>query len=176
MRSRMSRGVPKWSGGKDLYMESCCSGSGKSSGFFGIVPGSFQKVSEDSGGVRRSGNCSTTSNTVAWAVGGRPSLNGPGAPAPPQGPCAWERENPKGECLPSQVEALPLRVSPFPRAWALGAGAPGPLRLGRPPTAHADVLDVVELFPDLRNPPGPSRYNTGKTRTFPGTRTTTFHI
>ena len=85
MRSRTSRGVPEWSGGKDLYMESCCSGSGKSSGFFGIVPGSFQKVPEDSGGVRRSGNCSTTSNTAAWAVRGRPSLNGPGAPAPPRG-------------------------------------------------------------------------------------------
>ena len=50
MRSRMSRGVPEWSVGKDLYMESCCSGSGKSSGFFGIVPGSFQKVLKDSGG------------------------------------------------------------------------------------------------------------------------------
>ena len=78
MRSRTSRGVLEWSGGKDLYMESCCSGSEKSSVFFGIVPGSFQKVPEDSGGVRRSGNCSTTSNTIAWAVGGRPSLNGPG--------------------------------------------------------------------------------------------------
>ena len=33
-----------------------------------------------------------------------------------------------------------------------GAGAPGPLRLGRPPTAHATVLDVVEQFPDLRTP------------------------
>ena len=34
-----------------------------------------------------------------------------------------------------------------------GAGAPGPLRLGCPPTAHATVLDVVEQFPDLRTPP-----------------------
>ncbi len=34
-----------------------------------------------------------------------------------------------------------------------GAGAPGPLRLGRPLTAHATVLDVVEQFPDLRTPP-----------------------
>ena len=38
-----------------------------------------------------------------------------------------------------------------------GAGAPGPLRLGRPPTAHAAVLDVVEQFPDLRTPPESSR-------------------
>ena len=34
-----------------------------------------------------------------------------------------------------------------------GAGAPDTLRLGRPPTAHATVLDVVEQFPDLRTPP-----------------------
>ena len=34
-----------------------------------------------------------------------------------------------------------------------GAGALGPLRLGRPPTAHAVVLDVVEHFPDLWTPP-----------------------
>ena len=33
------------------------------------------------------------------------------------------------------------------------AGAPGPLRLGRPPTAHAAVLDMVEQFPDLQTPP-----------------------
>ena len=113
MRSRTSRGVPEWSGGKDLYMASCCSGSGKSLIFSGIVPGSFQKVPEDSGGVRKSGNCSTTSNTVAWAVGGRSSLNGPGAPAP-QGPCAWERGNPKGEGLHLTWEALlpPLAAAP----------------------------------------------------------------
>ena len=34
-----------------------------------------------------------------------------------------------------------------------GAGSPGPLRLGRPLTARAAVLDVVEQFPDLRTPP-----------------------
>ena len=34
-----------------------------------------------------------------------------------------------------------------------GAGAPDTLRLGRPPTAHAIVLDVVEQFTDLRTPP-----------------------
>ena len=33
------------------------------------------------------------------------------------------------------------------------AGAPGPLRLGHPLTAHAAILDVVEQFPDLRTPP-----------------------
>ena len=46
MGSGTSRGAPEWSGGKDLYMESCFRGSGKSSVFSGIVPGSFQKVPE----------------------------------------------------------------------------------------------------------------------------------
>ena len=69
MRSRTSRGVPEWSVGEDLYMESCCSGSEKSLIFSDIVPGSFRNVPEDSGGVRRSEKCSTMSNTVAWAVG-----------------------------------------------------------------------------------------------------------
>ena len=45
-----------------------------------------------------------------------------------------------------------------------GAGAPGPLRLGRPLTAHAAVLDVVEQFPDLRTPPESS----GTFRKLPG--------
>ena len=41
MGSGTSRGAPEWSGGKDLYMESGFWGSGKSSVFSGIVPGSF---------------------------------------------------------------------------------------------------------------------------------------
>ena len=107
-------------------MESCCSGSEKSSGFFGIVPGSFQKVPEDSGGVRKSRNCSTTSNTAAWAVRGRPSLNGTGAPAP-QGPCAWERGNPKGEGFHLTWEALlPPWPPPPPQIGSEGAGPPLP--------------------------------------------------
>ena len=39
MRSRTSRGVPEWSGGKDLYMGSPVLVTGKVSGFFGNVPG-----------------------------------------------------------------------------------------------------------------------------------------
>ena len=46
-----------------------------------------------------------------------------------------------------------------------GAGAPGPLRLGRPLTAHATVFEVVEPFPGLRTPPEPS----GTFRKLPGT-------
>ena len=57
-------------------------GSGKRCSFFAIVPGSFQKVSEDSGGVRNSTSGSTTSQGLAWAKGRRPGLIGPGAPSP----------------------------------------------------------------------------------------------
>ena len=39
MRSRTSRGVPEWSGGKDLYMGSPVLVTGKVSGFIGSVPG-----------------------------------------------------------------------------------------------------------------------------------------
>ena len=55
----------------------------------------------------------------------------------------------------SQVKWRPPPLGfPLPMRMGLGgAGAPGPLRLGRPLTAHAAVLDVVEHFPDLRTPP-----------------------
>ena len=39
MRSRTSRRVPEWSGGKDLYMGSPVLVTGKVSGFIGNVPG-----------------------------------------------------------------------------------------------------------------------------------------
>ena len=62
--------------------------------FFGIVPGSFQKVPKDSGGVRKSTSGSTTSQGLAWAKGRRPGLIGPGAPSP-QKPTQLGKE--KGE-------------------------------------------------------------------------------
>ena len=39
MRSRMSRGVPEWFGGEELYIGSAVSTIGKVSGVTGIVPG-----------------------------------------------------------------------------------------------------------------------------------------
>ena len=39
MRSGTSRGVPEWSGGKDLYMGSLILVAGKVLGFIGNVPG-----------------------------------------------------------------------------------------------------------------------------------------
>ena len=80
-------------------------------GFAGIVPGPLKGFRGSTGRVRRSGNCSTTSNTVAWAVGGHPSLNGLGAPAPPPRPMRMGRGNPKGEGLHLTWEAL---LPPWP--------------------------------------------------------------
>ena len=39
MRSRMSRGVPEWSGGEELYIGSPVSATGEVSGGTGIIPG-----------------------------------------------------------------------------------------------------------------------------------------
>ena len=88
---RTSRGALEWPGGKDLYMESCFQGSGKSFNFFGVVPGNFQKVLETSGGVQKSTKGSTTSQGLAWAEGRRPGLIGPGAHKSLKGPCSRER-------------------------------------------------------------------------------------
>ena len=47
MRSRTSRGVPEWSGGKDLYMGSPVSGIGTSFGVIGIVGQGLRVGDED---------------------------------------------------------------------------------------------------------------------------------
>ena len=58
MRSQTSRGVPEWSGGKDLYIGSLILVTGKVSHFIGIVPGVPK-------GVRGS----TSPGGATWAVG-----------------------------------------------------------------------------------------------------------
>src|SRR3954471_3806881 len=78
MRSWMSRGVPEWSGGKDLYMGSCHTVSGKVRGHIGFVPGPPEGFQGSTGRGR-------LSRRVLWAVGGRgPTPRGLGAP--PLGP------------------------------------------------------------------------------------------
>ena len=65
MRSRTSRGVPEWSGGKDLYMGSPVLVAGKVSHFIGIVPGVPKGVRGSTGGVH-------LPRGATWAVGGAP--------------------------------------------------------------------------------------------------------
>ena len=74
MRSRTSRGVPEWSGGKDLYIGSPVSATGKVSGVTGIVPGPPE-------GSRGSTGWGHLSRRAPWAeVGREPALSGLGRP------------------------------------------------------------------------------------------------
>ena len=78
MRSRTSRGVSKWSGGKELYMGSRVSAIGKVSGVTGIVPGPPE-------GSRGSTGWGHLSRRAPWAeVGG--GTNDWWAGAPPLAP------------------------------------------------------------------------------------------
>ena len=70
MRSRTSRGGPGWSGGKDLYIGSPVSATGKVSGVTGIVPGPPE-------GSRGSTGWGHLSRRAPWAeVGGEPAPSG----------------------------------------------------------------------------------------------------
>ena len=76
MRSRTSRGVPEWSGGKDLYMGSPVLVTEKVSGFIGNVPG-------PPGGSRGSTKWVHHPRRAAWAKCGRgPSPGGLVCPLP----------------------------------------------------------------------------------------------
>ena len=65
MRSRTSRGVPEWSGGKDLYTGSPVSGIGTSFGVIGIVLGPPKGVRGSTGWVHQP-------RGATWAVRGAP--------------------------------------------------------------------------------------------------------
>ena len=87
MRSRTSRGVPEWSGGKELYIESAVSAIGKVSGSPGIVPGPPE-------GSRGSTGWGHLSRRAPWAeVGGEPAPSG--LVHPPLGPPAPRVGNPR---------------------------------------------------------------------------------
>ena len=77
MRSRTSRGVPKWYGGEELYIGSPVSTTGKVLGVTGIVPGPPE-------GFRGSIGWGHLSRRAPWAeVGGEPA---PGGLVRPLGP------------------------------------------------------------------------------------------
>ena len=76
MRSRTSRGVPEWSGGKYLYMGSPVLVTGKVSGVIGIAPGPPE-------GSRGSTGWGYLSRRAPWAeVGGEPAPGGLVCPFP----------------------------------------------------------------------------------------------
>ena len=103
MRSRTSRGVPEWSGGKDLYIGSPVSAIGTSFGVIGIVPGPPE-------GSRGSTGWGHLSWRDPWAEVGREPA--PGGLVHPLGP-------------PLRVELETLGVGARHVTW----GASPPLRL-----------------------------------------------
>ena len=78
MISRTSRGVAEWSGGKDLYMGSCHTDTGRFRGHIGIVPGPPE-------GFRGSTGRGHPSRGGTWAAWGR-SQPLEGWERPPLGP------------------------------------------------------------------------------------------
>ena len=125
MRSRTSRGVPEWSGGKDLYMGSPISGIGTSFGVIGIVPGPPE-------GSRGPTGWGYPSPGATWAVGGAPwPIWAKGtSPKRPMRQEKRERKSPKGGRL--LRGALRRRDSSLGRTlpWRKGQGCAPPLSLG----------------------------------------------
>ena len=103
-------------------------GSRKRCSFFGIVSGSFQKVLETYGGVRKPTKSFTTFQGPAWVERRLPGLIGPDAQIP-QGPCGLgEVESPpvygKGGNWTRSPTPPPWCA---PRAWRPGHHAPPPI-------------------------------------------------
>ena len=154
MRSRTSRGVPEWSGGKDLYMGSAVLVTKKVSGFIGNVPG-------PPGGSQGSTKWGHHPRRAAWAKCGRGPAPG-GLVHPPQGPKAprvWGGGAPT--LLGGQVSPLPplaatqmwIGAAATPREGTLGGGAalPFPLYIveakGQPNTrSSSPVGAALPLF------------------------------
>ena len=144
MRSRTSRGVPKWSGGKELYMGSRVLVTGKVSGFIGNVPG-------PPGGSRGSTKWGHQPWRAAWAKCGRGPAPG-GLVRPPQGPKAPKGgggANPKGRWALGPMPGAP--PSPLHlAATQMGSGGcrtpwVGTLEGAQPPPSP---LYIVEVFGD----------------------------
>src|SRR4051812_29753267 len=146
MRSRTSRGVPEWSGGKELYIGSAISAIGTSFGVIGIVPG----PPKGSRGSTRWGHLPWW---ATWALGG--------ATWP-----AWAKGN-----QPQRAHAprVPFRRSPSGGRHLLdGLGGEGNLpgrrlpweirspRAGAPPEAYIKGGGEGGCAPNALAPPSPS--------------------
>ena len=103
MRSRTSRGVPDWSGGKDLYMGSPVLVTEKVSGAIGNVLG-------PPGGSRGSTRWGYLPQRAAWAKCERGPAPGGLVRPPTRAQCKERRE--KGETLGSDGPKAHLVVRP----------------------------------------------------------------
>ena len=137
MRSRTSRGVPEWSGGKDLYMGSPVLVTGKVSGEIGNVPG-------PPGGSRGSTKWGHQPQKAAWAKCGRGPAPG-GLVRPPtkaQGALGGERGNPRRRWAfrPTlgRAPSLPLLAAPSKSHLGLAA----PLGVGNPKGGAAPLPPI----------------------------------
>ena len=134
MRSRTSRGVPEWSGGKDLYMGSLVLVTGKVSRFIGNVPG-------PPGGSRGSTKWGHRPRRAAWAKCGRGPAPGGLVRPPPQGPKAprvWGGGAPP--CLGGKFPPLPPWPPPLD-----GIGAAAPLGVETLEGVHPLPLPYIYL-------------------------------
>ena len=124
MRSRTSRGVPEWSGGKDLYMGSCHTDTGKFRGHIGIVPGPPE-------GFRGSTRRGHPSRRASWAARGKELAPG-GLGAPPWAHAPRVGGDPKGGAPPSLGGQAPSLAAPPSRSHLEGAGPlpPSPINRG----------------------------------------------
>ena len=120
MRSRTSRGVPEWFGGKDSYMGSPVLVTRKISGAIGNVPG-------PPGGSRGSTRWGHRPQRAAWAKCGRGPA--PGGLVRPPTKAQGARESGRGQTLGSDGPKAHLVVRPpspplaAPPRWDLGLAA-----------------------------------------------------
>ena len=151
MRSRTSRGVPEWSGGKDLYMGSPVSAIGTSFGVIGIVPGPPE-------GSRGSTGWGHLSRRAPWAeVGRKPAHSGLGLPPWASPLCLgletlgwgaphlpWGASLPPGRRPPMQM-ALGRRP-PSQGAYIKGGGRAATQQPWAPPSSPATPLPLAEAW------------------------------
>ena len=128
MRSRTSRGVPEWSGGKELYIGSAISAIRTSFGVTGIVPGPPE-------GSRGSTGWGHLPRGATWAVGGAPwPIWAKGtSPKRPMRQEIRERKSPKrGRHLRGALGRMDSSP-PWPHPFLGGRGKAAP---SRPPLLH----------------------------------------
>ena len=128
MRSRTSRGVPEWSGGKDLYMGSPVSGIGTSFGVIGIVPGPPE-------GSRGPTGWGHLPRGATWAVGGAPWptwAKGTSPKRPMRQDIGKRGESLRGKAPPRCLGEDGLLPPSWPPHQMPSGGWPPPLGVGNP--------------------------------------------
>ena len=139
MRSRTSRGVPEWSGGKDLYIGSPVSAIGTSFGVIGIVPG----PPEGSQGPTGWGHLP---RGATWAVGGVPwTIWAKGtSPKRPMRQESRKRKSPKrGRHLRGALgrrDSSPGRTLPWRKGQGCAPLSLGPIYSGGREGSHTQAL------------------------------------